>query len=540
MTDTTTAPPIDSGRQPQAEPEQSSRSERFFGWVGGLGIVRADGWLGGVCGGIAARLRIDPLIIRGIAVVAAVVGLPALLVYAIAWALLPDATGRIHLRELVRGRFEPAMVGILILTLVSLLPVVPWLWRALLWPFWLAFDGTGALPDPWGYDLGWVGAVLGFVIAGALVFLIVRSARADRLADASSRTASAAAAPAPPAASDSGDDAATATPATPGQGAVDSVGAVSVESTGALPAGAAAADGDAVADWRARREQWRAQNDEWRRTRHHTDRSARDLARRERQVAGAALAAEADERRRLRRAANPRASFVFVVTALGAALVAGAVGALLALGRSSTSDYAVPIGIFAAAGITGLAMVVAGVARRRSGFLTAVTLVLLLSGLATAAVGGPRDVAIFHAILSSQSPAQRLSQLTGTTDISVEPLSETHARSAGTIDVQKGQGYTYITVNPGTELRLSARLGNGSVTYQRVDADTGEPIADGEISPRIGADGGRTFAWTARSAASPDAVVTQQRVVLNQLIGSVFIMVREPQTPSNTEQEEGR
>ena len=80
MTDTTSAPPADPGPPPTAPPGVPTGSDRFFSWVQGLGIVRGDAWLGGVCGGIAARVRIDPLIVRGIFVVVALLGFPALLV----------------------------------------------------------------------------------------------------------------------------------------------------------------------------------------------------------------------------------------------------------------------------------------------------------------------------------------------------------------------------------------------------------------------------------------------------------------------------
>ena len=85
----------------------SGRGTRFFDWMRGLGVVRSDGWLGGVCAGIAYRLGIDPLIVRGIVVVAGILGVPVLLLYAAAWALLPDRDGRIHLQRLFEGEFEP-------------------------------------------------------------------------------------------------------------------------------------------------------------------------------------------------------------------------------------------------------------------------------------------------------------------------------------------------------------------------------------------------------------------------------------------------
>ncbi|CAN5229805.1 hypothetical protein BH09ACT5_BH09ACT5_21120 [soil metagenome] len=78
---TKTTPPEDTATPPPAPPPAAPRQAeaRFFGWMRGLGVRREPGWIGGVCAGIAARLGIDPLIVRGIAVVVAVLGGPAFL-----------------------------------------------------------------------------------------------------------------------------------------------------------------------------------------------------------------------------------------------------------------------------------------------------------------------------------------------------------------------------------------------------------------------------------------------------------------------------
>ena len=69
-------PPADQASPPRTAVPHGA--ERFLLWVAGLGVVRSDGWLGGVAAGIAARLRIDPLIVRGVLVVAALFGLPVI------------------------------------------------------------------------------------------------------------------------------------------------------------------------------------------------------------------------------------------------------------------------------------------------------------------------------------------------------------------------------------------------------------------------------------------------------------------------------
>ena len=67
-------------------------------------------WVGGVLGGVAERYRIDPLLARGVFVAVCMVsaGL-GLLAYAAAWAVLPDADGRVQFGRLRRreGRTPP-------------------------------------------------------------------------------------------------------------------------------------------------------------------------------------------------------------------------------------------------------------------------------------------------------------------------------------------------------------------------------------------------------------------------------------------------
>ena len=98
-------------------------SNPFFTWMRGLGITREPGWLGGVAAGVGVRLGIDPILGRGIFVVVARIGAPALLLYAAAWLLLPDLEGRIHLERLARGQFDGAIIGIGVVAVLAFLPV---------------------------------------------------------------------------------------------------------------------------------------------------------------------------------------------------------------------------------------------------------------------------------------------------------------------------------------------------------------------------------------------------------------------------------
>ncbi len=123
----TTPPPgangaTGSGHRPEDRPHGANG---FFQWVRGLGIERSasERWFAGVAGGIAAKAGIDPLIVRGVFVVLALLGGPGILLYLAGWLLLPDARGRIHLEDLFRGR---ASAGVIVAAVaLGLLVVVP-------------------------------------------------------------------------------------------------------------------------------------------------------------------------------------------------------------------------------------------------------------------------------------------------------------------------------------------------------------------------------------------------------------------------------
>lgn len=109
------APPL----YPQAQPPQS-QPQNFFTWVRSQGIQRGrDRWIGGVASGIAHRLGVDPLIVRGIFIVLSIFAGIGVLLYGIAWALLPEPDGRIHVQEAAAGRWSAGMTGALITTVIG-------------------------------------------------------------------------------------------------------------------------------------------------------------------------------------------------------------------------------------------------------------------------------------------------------------------------------------------------------------------------------------------------------------------------------------
>ncbi|MFT2817265.1 PspC domain-containing protein [Leifsonia sp. A12D58] len=149
---------------------------RFFDWIRTLGLVRGtDRWAAGVCGAIAGRTGLDPLIVRGIVIVLAVLGAPAILLYALAWALLPDTSGRIHAEQLVHGVVEPVTIGILALILFSLAPFNRGLW-------WQGAPVAWGMPDWLATTLG-IGWFLAVAAAGIwlVIYLLRRTPAPDFL-----------------------------------------------------------------------------------------------------------------------------------------------------------------------------------------------------------------------------------------------------------------------------------------------------------------------------------------------------------------------
>jgi len=104
MTETTDQPP------PAPVPPTSTDP---FDRLRDLGIARpADGrWIAGVSAGLARRWTLDPLLVRLAFVALTLVSGVGLLIYGLAWALLPEEDGRIHLQEMTRGRLSAGLFG---------------------------------------------------------------------------------------------------------------------------------------------------------------------------------------------------------------------------------------------------------------------------------------------------------------------------------------------------------------------------------------------------------------------------------------------
>jgi phage shock protein PspC (stress-responsive transcriptional regulator) len=509
-------PPTSASEAPAA------RSDRFFSWVAGLGIARSDGWIGGVAAGIAARLRIDPLIVRGVLVVAALFGLPVVFLYAVAWMLLPDADGRIHARDLVHGDFQPVQIGILVTALIGLIPSAPVIggWIAGLWY------------NPYGYEqfigstwsplsiLGWV---LGLALAGILIVLIVRAAR---------RTPGAAASRPSMASTDSAAPGASA--GVDGSGAVDASDAIETDA-GVLADSAAPASAlisappvapdapsgghtpDDLAAWRQQHAAWKEQDQAWRRQQQDAERAARDQARRERQAMAANFAVEAAERRRISRESNPRASSAFVASVVGLAIV---VGSAAGLWNGGDDRFRIAVGLLAAALVVAVGMVIAGALRRRSGVLAFLAVIVLLGAAVATGATALRQLTFGDASVSNATSVA-MQQPFGALSIDLDA----HEDSPQSITVHKGSGSTSITVAEGVELELAATVNNASIVWSRVDQTTGTVLDVGTWQGRTNDEGQRVFRETIAAESSP--IATQQSVTINQTAGEIHVTVFE-------------
>ena len=378
-------------------------SNRFFGWMRELDVQRRPGWIGGAATGLAARLGIDPLIVRGILVVIAILGGPVLFLYAAAWALLPNEKGVIHLEELFRGRFTSAIAGIGALVILSLLPI-------------------GAIAT-YGGNYNWVpfpdlrplfGVLWVLLLIGLAVWFVVWIARR--------------AAREPKAAAQPTDVPAPSEPVAP-------------------------EDPDDFTAWREQQEAVKAETEEFRLAAAATAAETAAERSREQRALWEAGVAERAARRQARRLANPRlaASWVFVI--LGAGLVASAIGALVASVTPSFTGTVLFAGLASALLVTGIAIIVAGAVRRRSGFLSFLAAVLLFFMVPLAFLPGDRDLVTTEYGVTTGKYAQ----LAGNVYLYVTP------EMTGTVDIWQGLGNLHITMAEGASAHLDVEVVSGYV-----------------------------------------------------------------------------
>jgi phage shock protein PspC (stress-responsive transcriptional regulator) len=469
---------------PDAKPTKPADSEhKFFTWIRGLDLKREAGWIGGVCAGVATKLGIDPLIVRGIVVVLAVLGAPVIIVYAAAWLLLPDRAGQIHLQELIRGHVTPAFPAIVGLVLLSLLPLAQ--------GFWYLGGLYWGVPDVWG---GVARALWMAVVLIAVVVLVVWLARRAS-GDVTTTPATT-------------DDRPETIPASPAAVRAEAVATPADEPPAPPAAGASDAE---LAAWKQNQAEWQQERAAFVA---EQERSEQERRQAEKQARAEEWARAAAERQRIRRLTRPRASGAAVWSIFGLALLTGAVGAFVASTRSDMVDVVWEIGIAIFTLIVGLGAVIVGLARRRSGFLAFLGIVGVLATIVGLAIPGDRQLIPEGVSYGLPLEDGSYARLSGSTTINVEE----QPGDAPTIDLWQATGDLLVYVDEGSTVRLEAVTADGSIVV--------EYIVDGQIvdSDRPGASTreGDLAVATTIGDGEPDAVL---HVWLGS--GSVWVQVND-------------
>ncbi|MET4637442.1 PspC domain-containing protein [Mycetocola sp. 2940] len=438
----------------QANAPTASQQGTFFDWIRGAGLIRTDdAWLAGVAGGIARRTGLDPLIVRGIILVVAILGGPALFLYAVAWALLPDSQGRIHLERAIKGIFDPAMIAIGVLVVLTFVPFMQGIW-------W-----QGA-PDFWNMP-EWLESTLrsGWVLAlvAGLIWLTVVIARRtpstapgqEPRAHADFWTNSATPAEAPTAGS-----ASFGTP-TPFTADASSPGPASTSGTDSIWYATPEAAHSGVASpnaWNPAQARSQAERD--------AQRQARDAAR-------AQQRREHEERYRRR---QPGAAFVSI--SLGLALLAG-VFVAVALGYTTFSDTAVLVGVGTALGVIALATILAGIRGKESGalgfFAVVAILVLLFVGVF------PRGTAVSVVgnttwVVEDAAPGTSTgySMAAGSPTLDLSGLDDRGAEVGGTVELWLGAGTVELVLPEDVPVVLEVAGGIAGLSYTDADGEARE------------------------------------------------------------------
>ena len=174
----TTGPTTEHGT---TEPDTSDRRtglDTFFAALRGIGVLRRtdNKWIAGVCSGLADRLGVDPVIVRGALVLLSLLGGAGVTIYLVAWSLLPNARDEIVVERALRHGDG----GPIVLLIFASLAVFGGSW----------WSGGSGWSFPWG-----------LVLAGALVWWLVQRSRnrpdADQRVSSTQHGASFAAGPPP-------------------------------------------------------------------------------------------------------------------------------------------------------------------------------------------------------------------------------------------------------------------------------------------------------------------------------------------------------
>ncbi|GAA3596990.1 hypothetical protein GCM10022198_21340 [Klugiella xanthotipulae] len=424
-----------------------------------------------MCAGIARRTNLDPLIIRGLALVVALFGGPVLFLYALAWLLLPDARGKIHLERVTQGVVEGPTIAIGAVMLVSFFPAFQGLW-------WAGPPGWWGMPD-WlevTFRLAW-----GVLVTGGVIWLIIVIAqRAQR--DGWGRGYRGPDAPhgypyygptGEPGGNPSAGEPPTATtppPTADGPIADGPTGSTNPAAPGhdSTPgaSGANTSQSTATGGYPPRTSEWHRIQAEKNRQRAEAraDRATRWQAR------GDQRATHHGEREEYHRR-RPEAAFVAIF--LGVALIAGTLTAALTgyLGTAPlTGSAATAFGAAVALAVVGVGVVIAGIRGRHSsglGFaafcLMAATLVfgVFPTGTQFMPLGTPE----WNVTSAPAGETQGFVLLGGTATLDLSTLDSRAADTGGDVTLWLGGGVTRVILpNEGT-IVVESNAFAGSVSY---------------------------------------------------------------------------
>ena len=130
--------------------------DRFFATLRRSPVQRSqDGVIAGVAAGVADRLGVSRAVIRVAMVALALLG-PGVLLYLLAWLLVPDAQGRIRLEGAIRGG-QGSSIVLLIVTVLSV-------FSTLFGGAWQLVPGRPGMPGMYGNGAGlWLLFVLAVI-----------------------------------------------------------------------------------------------------------------------------------------------------------------------------------------------------------------------------------------------------------------------------------------------------------------------------------------------------------------------------------------
>ena len=407
-------PPQGAGDQPPAGSGPGHSS--FFTWLRQLGIQRSpQRWIGGVAGGIAGRTGLDPTLVRGLIILLSLFGV-GVVFYGVAWALLPEPDGRIHLEGAIRGTWTSGMTGALTFTI-------------------LGFGAPGI--SFWAED-GWPGAVFWglFWIAAIILGIYWVTSRNTRSGDPAPRPA--------PFPADSRPGQGPATGPGPQGSTFPAAGYPGPEApTMPLPApGGFPAPEESPA-------------------------YGRPTGRPENDFGGAYVQFPPPAPKAVKPSTSASASWAALIC--GLALLAA--GVLLALDYTGISDFSSPaaVALAAAGAVLGLGVVVLGAAGRSSGFAGGMAVLSLIAALLFSGSYAYRTVAVatdvnWNAGQSSSSDGYSMAAAGGNLDL--RSLADDVKDGDVTVPVSIAAGNLVILVPGDVRVSVITEMAMGNVELE--------------------------------------------------------------------------